>query len=151
GKMPSPTSNDREAFCCRFCYEQHYRTRCRVCERPIDPRGGRKICKLPKCRRLWAHKAGFDRYSGISGVTSIEKHPGHRAVGKVVSQVPAAQGLVCGSSKTDRARWRKIGGPSLSRDSFHAAIVPDGPNLTWAGGSYERTESANREILRKHA
>src|ERR1700733_3071835 len=33
-KLPTPTSNEREAFCCRGCYSSFYLRRCRVCEGP---------------------------------------------------------------------------------------------------------------------
>jgi hypothetical protein len=31
-KLPAPVSNEREAFCCRSCYQSFYLHRCRVCE-----------------------------------------------------------------------------------------------------------------------
>jgi hypothetical protein len=33
-KLPEPVENLHRAFCCRSCFEQFYRTRCLVCEKP---------------------------------------------------------------------------------------------------------------------
>ena len=54
-KLPAPVDSDRRAFCCRGCWEQFYRTRCLVCERPITPKpeskGGKpkRFCFRPAC------------------------------------------------------------------------------------------------------
>ena len=46
-KLPEPTSNEREAFCTRGCFNSFYQHRCRVCEKPIEQpkRGTRLLCK----------------------------------------------------------------------------------------------------------
>ena len=36
------TSNPRDAFCCRGCFELHYRKLCVVCERPLRRKPARK-------------------------------------------------------------------------------------------------------------
>jgi hypothetical protein len=54
-KLKRETSNRRDAFCSRGCFEQHYRKLCLVCERPLRrnlaPPAGRpqQFCG-PKCR-----------------------------------------------------------------------------------------------------
>jgi hypothetical protein len=67
-KLPAPVANEREAFCCRGCYSNFYRTRCRVCEEPIKQpgRGARVVCKKPKCRSAWQRKDGMGRYAASS-------------------------------------------------------------------------------------
>ena len=50
-KLPAPADDDRHAFCCRFCFEQFYRTRCLICEAALPPGPiNRKICRRAKCR-----------------------------------------------------------------------------------------------------
>jgi hypothetical protein len=68
-KLPAPVSNDRDAFCCRTCYEIFYTHRCRVCECTIQQpkRGQRIICRKSACRNAWKAKFGFGRYLSWSG------------------------------------------------------------------------------------
>lgn len=63
-KLPAPVSNEREAFCCRGCYESFYLHRCRCCEAPIEQKGGQQrfICKRSKCKSAWQSKTGFGRF-----------------------------------------------------------------------------------------
>jgi len=45
-KLPLPVENEHHAFCTRGCHTGFYRSRCRVCERPLaaDPMTGAKRC-----------------------------------------------------------------------------------------------------------
>ena len=64
-KLPTPTSNEREAFCCRGCYQSFYLHRCLVCEKAIErTTANRKICKKSKCRNALAAGEGFGRFHG---------------------------------------------------------------------------------------
>ena len=74
-KLPTPTGNDREAFCCRGCYEQHYRKHCRVCEREIKQpaRGERVLCSGSDCKGAWRQKAGFGRF--LKEILQNPTHP----------------------------------------------------------------------------
>ena len=50
-KLPTPTENPRRAFCTRFCFDQHYRSRCVVCEKSFRRRSPTQaICGHHKCR-----------------------------------------------------------------------------------------------------
>jgi hypothetical protein len=143
-KLPTPTSNEREAFCCRGCYEQHYRKRCRVCEQAIDQKAGaqRVICKKATCKGAWRQKAGFGRF-----LASKSPDPSHTSsAASVASEVPVPQALF---EPSKAVGWRIIAGPELSPDAFHAATVPDGPN-GWVGGSYPATEARNKAVLEAH-
>jgi hypothetical protein len=134
-KLPTPTSNEREGFCCRGCYNAFYRKHCRVCEAEIEQpkRGERILCKRPKCRTLWDAKSGFGRYAPF-GAESI-------------SEVPANQAVL---SAPKPVGWRIIAGPALTPSQLHCATVPDGPDCQWQDGkSYERTEAQNRRLLDK--
>ena len=56
-KLAEPTDNLRRAFCTRFCWEQFYRHRCVVCEKPIRRKNERqKTCIDHDC------KAAIRRY-----------------------------------------------------------------------------------------
>jgi hypothetical protein len=52
-KLPEPVENPHAAFCTKGCWQQYHRSRCCVCERPIEQpkRGGeRRLCKRRVCR-----------------------------------------------------------------------------------------------------
>jgi hypothetical protein len=131
-KLATPTSNEREGFCCRGCYNAFYRKHCRVCEAEIEQpkRGERILCKRPKCRTLWDAKSGFGRYAPF-GAESI-------------SEVPANQAVL---SAPKTVEWRIIAGPALTPSQFHCATVPDGQDCQWKGGDFERIEAKNRAAL----
>ena len=53
-KLASPTDNHHKAFCSRYCFEQFYFWRCRVCEEPIKKGRRRKQphhCNDHRCRK----------------------------------------------------------------------------------------------------
>jgi hypothetical protein len=51
GKLPAPTDIPQYAFCTRFCFDQHYRSRCVVCETPFRRRSPTQAtCGHHKCR-----------------------------------------------------------------------------------------------------
>jgi hypothetical protein len=63
-KLKVPVENEHHAFCCRGCFDGFYRSRCRVCEKPLrDKRGGRLYCRPPnKCAaeaQKWPHVYAF--------------------------------------------------------------------------------------------
>jgi hypothetical protein len=105
-KLPAPVSNERDAFCCRTCYEIFYRRRCRVCECAIQrpKRGQRIICKKSACRNAWKAKFGFGRYLPSSGAGITPK---------TTDFVPR---------KADQG-WRIIAGPPLTRSQLRCALV----------------------------
>src|SRR6476619_3851196 len=70
-KLPTPVSNEREAFCTRGCYQSFYLHRCIVCEDKIErTTANRKICKKSKCRNALAAGEGFGRYHADSAKTA---------------------------------------------------------------------------------
>jgi hypothetical protein len=150
GKLPDPTSNEREAFCTRGCYEQFYRKRCRVCECGIEQKGGQQrfICKKAECKSAWRQKVGFGRF--LKAETLNPSRTSFAA--NISSEVPVPQRVLEPSKEGGRAQWRVIAGPALSANEFQAATVPDGPGLqlSWAGGEYQRIEARNRDRRHKH-
>jgi MT-A70 len=68
-KLKAPTDDARDAFCCAACFGSYFRSRCRVCERPIDRKTDRRlVCKHSKCRHEFQrHPERFSgpRYPGV--------------------------------------------------------------------------------------
>jgi hypothetical protein len=57
-KLPDPVENSREAFCCKGCYRQFYRSRCLMCERTMDRKtGNQRLCARRKCKNAFRTKA----------------------------------------------------------------------------------------------
>jgi len=112
-KLAAPVSN-REAFCSRGCHAAFFRSRCRVCEKPIEqPAGGgtRLICNRAKCKS--ACRAGFDlgRYPTLKNVKSIQ-------------EVPVNKGPKVGVSDDRASSWRVIAaGAPISANHYHCATV----------------------------
>jgi hypothetical protein len=132
-KLAAPVSNDREAFCSRGCHAAFFRTRCRVCEKPIEQpaRGGtRLICNRAKCKSTWGAGLGFGRYHTLKNVKSIQEVPVNKGPKVAVSD--------------DRASWRVIAaGAPISASQFHFATA----------GAAEAIAAADRTRLarRPHA
>jgi hypothetical protein len=111
-KLPTPVTNDREAFCARGCHTRFYRSRCLACEQPKT--GNRQLCNRRKCasdlRALRRHQI-LGRYHPSSAVESIQTSPDF---------VGAKTGL-------DHSRaWRQVAGPKLDRAALRlASLRPD--------------------------
>jgi hypothetical protein len=121
-KLPTPVSNEREAFCCRGCYQSFHLHRCIVCEGAIErTTANRKICKKSKCRNALAAGLGFGRYHADSakpGQVSQNLEP--------MQETAAAQHVSSASKPVERAHrpWRIIAGPPLTPSQFHCATLP---------------------------
>jgi hypothetical protein len=142
-KLSTPVENEREAFCCRGCYQSFYLHRCIVCEGEIErTTANRKICKKSKCRNALAAGLGPGRFHGNPATTY--QHPKNI---ELTQETP----ISCGSaSASKRVEWRIIAGPPLTPSQFHCATVPDGPDCQWTDGAYERIEAKNRRTLEAH-
>jgi hypothetical protein len=140
-KLPAPVSNEREAFCCRSCYQSFYLHRCRVCEGPIEQKrdGRRVLCKKAACRNVFSRTFAGGRYLTPSAPSYPSKTPDF---------IGPKEAL-----KPDRA-WRIIAGPALTASQLHCATAPDGEIVggkpTWDGGGDERIEAQNRKPLKAH-
>jgi hypothetical protein len=99
-KLPTPVSNEREAFCARGCHNSFYLRRCLVCEDPLQRRNKtQRVCRKSRCRSAWRARAGFGRYTPSTSVS-------------LASKTLNSIGLK-GAPKPDRA-WRQVAGPKLS-------------------------------------
>jgi hypothetical protein len=113
GKLKRETSNPRNAFCCRGCFEQHYRKVCLVCERPLRRKAEQQRFCSPKCK------------------FAFRRHP-ERFLG-VWANVPAAQRTPPTSARKSglktrakgRPTWRIVAGPAANLDPINLTIPPD--------------------------
>jgi hypothetical protein len=121
-KLPEPTSNAREAFCCRSCYQSFFLHRCIVCEGAIGrTTANRKICKKSKCWNALKAGLGFGRYHGNPTQTYQSlKNP------ELMQETAAAQQVSSASKPVERAYgpWRQIAGRTLPRPELRLAACP---------------------------
>jgi hypothetical protein len=113
-KLEAPTDNPRRAFCCRTCFEVHYRTRCVVCESPIRrKREDQRTCVDYRCKRelrRFPEAYGWPEKPGGTHPTSAVKS--------------ASETLdSCGSKPASK----QIAGPPLSPRSLELATVGAAP------------------------
>jgi hypothetical protein len=138
-KLPQPAENPHKAFCCRGCHKDFHKKRCIVCERekPTGSTVRRMLCKRSKCRNSYRQNAAqyaFSRggtCSASNGVKSADK-----------------TGTKTGQFSGRPIRWKRLSaGPTLTPSQLLCAVVADGPDNQWAGGSIERIEASNRRAL----
>jgi len=137
-KLPSPTSNDHHAFCCKGCHAAFYRQRCAVCE---TERVSKRLCYRLKCRSAYRkNRPGF-------------MFPGQGS-GSVKERARNADltGIKSATDSRFFTPWRVVAaGAPISANQYHCATVPDGMDCQWAGGDYERIEAKNTAALVAHA
>jgi hypothetical protein len=66
-KLPIPTDNEHHAFCSKYCFEQFFQWRCKVCEKPILKGRRRKVpdyCHDHRCRKEFRRYPDAYSYSG---------------------------------------------------------------------------------------
>jgi hypothetical protein len=133
-KLAKPVSNPSEAFCARGCHTQFYRSRCLVCEGPMERKSEQqKLCKKSKCRNAWNRGFDLGRYGASKPLSTPSR---------IVDSIDPAPG-----PKGARG-WHIVAGLELTPDQFRAATVPDGSNCQWKGGDYERIEAKNKAALK---
>jgi hypothetical protein len=67
-KLEVPTSNEHKAFCKPYCYDQFYKRRCRVCEKPLSEGHRRQLCLSRECARDWRNFRPTYTFDGQSGL-----------------------------------------------------------------------------------
>jgi hypothetical protein len=144
-RLPTPVSNDREAFCCRGCHSSFYLRRCRVCERPIEraKTGGNPhlICKRAQCRNAFASGLGFGRFHAKPGEGKSRC--------AMPQEVPVNQAPFCASEAVDRAAgWRQIAGPPLPPLAARRRQGSGRAGLRMHRGEYERVTARDRAALK---
>ena len=142
-KLPIPTDNDHKAFCSRYCYEQFYHWRCKVCENPILKSRRRKQpnhCHDHRCRRdfrRYPEAFGYHPSQTINYGSRSAHFPGLKSA---IARSFAGYQIIAGPTlsppeRISEAKWR-------SRDLTDAKYVAedearlrkladDYPNLNW--------------------
>jgi hypothetical protein len=121
-KLRQETGNPRDAFCCRGCFELHYRKFCVVCERPLRRKPERKagrptqFCR-PKC------KGEFRRHSARLGGKWGAPLPTLRGAARNTPRSARKSGL---KTRADaRLTWRLVAGPDADLDPVNLAVPLD--------------------------
>jgi hypothetical protein len=124
-KLAAPVSNDRDAFCSRGCHTAFFRTRCQVCEKPIEQPahgGTRLVCNRASCKSAWRTRFDLGRYPTLKNVKSIQ-------------EVPVFKGPKVGVGDDRASAWRVIAaGAPISANQYHCATI----------GAAEGIAAANR-------
>jgi len=157
-KLPTPVSKEREAFCCRGCYQSFYLHRRRVCEERIEQpkHGQRTICKKAKCRNAWNGREGFGKYAVEHFSAAASKNPEDSSKNAMDALLFSASDTVEQANKAFAPRpWRMVAG-SLTANQYHCAVVSDAPDgglpdipyaKVWSGGVWERDEAKSRKRI----
>jgi hypothetical protein len=130
-KLTTPVVNEREAFCCRGCHTQFYRTRCLACENVMERKTEHQlVCGKRKCRNALRDGSAFGRYHGASRVVSPPETSIKPALKVAVEAerachfVPGAHDLCAVCGRQDDLVDRKSGG-LLTLCGDHAAKLPE--------------------------
>lgn len=105
GKLAHTPESDRRAFCCRGCYTQFYKNRCRVCEVQLPPGSHkRRLCKSSTCLqqfRRFRELYEWPVYHSAETVEYVQSNP----------------------IKTGTEMRAKVIGPSLSPSALKCATL----------------------------
>jgi hypothetical protein len=111
-KLPAPVENPRSAFCARGCHRQFYRSRCLVCERPMERKTERKqLCGRPRCKSEFRALQQREMLGSYLRSTSAPNAAGN----------PIKQGV--SAPLNPAARYRIVAGPVLSDRQLALATV----------------------------
>jgi hypothetical protein len=129
-KLPVPTDNLRNAFCCRSCFTGYFRSRCLVCEQPMErKREDQTTCGQSKCKSA----LGRDR-AHFYGKWSQTPQALQLGVGN-----PIESGIKT-AHKTDRP-WRLVAGPAMGSATLRLVTV---------GAEQVRPEREQRAAVEVH-
>jgi hypothetical protein len=125
-KLPDPVENTREAFCCRGCYRQFYRSRCLMCEAAVERKtGNQRLCDRRKCKNAFRASGWLGRY-----------FEGSRGVGPQDVILDARNPIKPGISSPLKPAIRyRLWGPKLTDQQLHLATLGWRPDRRKAGKS----------------
>jgi hypothetical protein len=116
-KLKRETDRSRDAFCCRACFELHYRTACLTCERPMRPKAAQQRFCSNRCRSTFRrHPEQF--WSRFTPPSTPLADATRKALGSA-----RKSGLKSGA-KPGRA-WRVIAGPVPPDINLQVALDPE--------------------------
>jgi hypothetical protein len=128
-KLPVPTDNPRNAFCTRGCFTSFYRSKCLVCEQPME----RKQENQLTCGKNCGGKLQRDRSRFFAKWGQIPPTLQHPLENPVNTGTKTAH-------KPGRA-WRQVAGLAMSSVALRLATV--GPDLA---ARLEREQRAAIEV-----
>jgi hypothetical protein len=125
-KLSDPVENTREAFCCRGCYRQFYRSRCLMCEAAVERKtGNQRLCGRQKCKNAFRTSGWLGRYfEGSKGVGPQDVILDARNPIKPGISLPVEPDI----------RYR-LWGPKLTDEQIHLATLGWQPERRKAGKS----------------
>ena len=135
-RLPAPTENERDAFCCRGCYRQHFAVRCMVCESAFKRTAGHQlVCSRPACKTKFRQLRDY----GVLG-RFYAKTP--RPTSAVVSPAKSDNciALEAASSPVAPSLFRVIAGTMSERDLRLATI-----GVAFANSPFEHDRKLNRK------
>jgi hypothetical protein len=106
-KLPNPTPNELEAFCCKGCFRIYYSKRCLICEESAD----KLLCGKRKCRISYQ---GRKRHATLGRYQVSAKS-------KTASANPIKIGV--SESTESRPEYRIVAGPRLTPTELHCATI----------------------------
>jgi hypothetical protein len=127
-KLAFPTDGDHKAFCSPYCYDQHFKRRCRVCEDPLQR--PQNHCQKRTCRsdfRRYRHAYSPPDFARTAPTPTKRKPDAKNPCGtgtffrikerRAQPTKPSCRGLVAPSRviDTELGRWRKWE-PTVSTD-----------------------------------
>lgn len=113
GKLKRETDNPRNAFCCRGCFEQHYRKLCLVCERPLRRKAEQQRFCSPKCK--FALRRHPERFLGVwADVPTAQRTP-----------VTSARKPGLKTRANPRPTWRVVAGPGADLHPANLTVPLD--------------------------
>jgi hypothetical protein len=116
-KLPEPADNPRRAFCTRGCHSAFYRSRCIVCEEPIERQTERqRICGRSRCRaelRRFPHLFVFPVKMGRGSRNGFNRARNAHSTGFKTALLPGATRRIYGPRRVIAAEcfarnWQQV-------------------------------------------
>ena len=123
-KLKQPVANPANAFCCRGCEGGFYRSRCVVCEGPLERKTeGQKLCGKRKCRLAWERSQYYKR----AGTAAAPKHPLKTSIKLGIKTAPRRSSTIFAKPPLnilgDAFRWPNAN--SIDRQVLRAIIAAE--------------------------
>jgi hypothetical protein len=114
-KLPTPVTDERDAFCTRTCFASHYRSKCLVCGRAFArKRDDQTTCGRPKCQRaLRLYPEQFLRK--WAQVTAVNVNGSETLINRASKTAPEPE--------SQPRPWRQVAGPPMSSEALRLATI----------------------------